>query len=99
MASTSVPKNRRNSAAIPNPQGSVADIAYREMTRLWQAKEIVQLAAHAYPECVGEDEPALKQALECVAQMIQVSIEALCSLEEDLKSRRKSDAAEVANHG
>jgi hypothetical protein len=92
MASRTISKNRK-SAAVSQLQ-SVADIAFREMTRLWQAKEIVQLAAHASPECVAhEDLPPLKQALECVAEMIQTSIEALCSLEETVKA----DAAEVAN--
>jgi hypothetical protein len=95
MASTSVPKNR-NSAAIAQSQAHVADVAFNEMTRLWQAKEIIQLAAHASPECVSahQDEPPMKQALECAAQMIQTSIEALCTLEADIKA----DAAEVA-HG
>jgi hypothetical protein len=32
MASTSVPKNRRGSAAIPQSQ-AVADLAYREINR------------------------------------------------------------------
>jgi hypothetical protein len=100
MAPNSVPKNCAKSAAVRVVDAHAA-IAYREMTRLWQAKEIIQLAAHASPECVGSDDeaPPLKQALECVAEMIQVSIEALCSMEEDLKRGRKSGATEVANHG
>jgi hypothetical protein len=92
MALRSVPKNRRDSAANPHSQDSVADVAYREITRLWQAKEIVQLAAHASDTITPHDEgrPPMQQALECVAEMLQASIEALCSL-------NKSDAAEVAN--